>query len=231
MHQEQDKRRIARWGIDRPASVRLEGAEKAVECRIKDLSLKGFMIILRQMLPADTFIKLNITLSEDFSFDAEAWIVWHKRAMDKNIYGLYFSKLKDSDKEQIYKFVLKNFAPLVYNKWYKGQEEGGGQMEDRRVFSRFAAELAVKFLDITHNKEGEALTSDISAKGLGMVSSDELKVNTPVELWLQMPDNGAPLYTRGEVVWSRKVGPNKFHAGVSLEKADLMGMSRAMRVI
>ena len=104
-------------------------------------------------------------------------------------------------------------------------------MEDRRIFSRFVAKLTVKFLDLARNKEGLVETHDISAKGLGLVTSEELAAHTPLELWVVVPDKGEPLYTRGEVAWSEQVGTHKFKAGVNLEKADLMGMSRVLRTI
>ena len=104
-------------------------------------------------------------------------------------------------------------------------------MQDRRVFSRFPAKMAVKFLGVSPNKEGIAETEDVSAKGIGLVTREELNVHTPLEFWLKVPDQREPLYTRGEVVWSKKAGANKFRAGVNLEKADLTAMSRIIRVI
>ena len=71
---------------------------------------------------------------------------------------------------------------------------------------------------------------DISAKGIGFVTSKELKVATPLEIWLKMPDTGEPLYLRGDVAWSECCGVDNFRAGVCLEKADLMGASRILRV-
>jgi hypothetical protein len=48
-------------------------------------------------------------------------------------------------------------------------------------------------------------------------------------MWLKVPDKGEPLYLRGEVVWSRLEEADKYHCGVNLEKADLMGISRVLR--
>jgi len=103
--------------------------------------------------------------------------------------------------------------------------------EDLRVFERFPVKLALKYLDLGTNKEGQAQTSDISAKGIGVLTSEMLNPNTTVEMWLKVPDRGDPLYTRGEVCWSEMVGANRFRAGVNLDKADLMGISRILRVI
>jgi hypothetical protein len=84
---------------------------------------------------------------------------------------------------------------------------------------------------VSENREGTGQTADISAKGIGLVADVELAPNTPLEMWLEIPDKGEPLYTRGEVVWSKMMEPNKFRIGVNLEKADLMGLSRVLRVV
>ena len=102
-------------------------------------------------------------------------------------------------------------------------------MEDRRIFERFASRIGLRYLDLNSNQEGKAQANDISAKGIGMEASEELVPHTPLEMWLEIQDKGEPLYTRGEVVWSRMVEPNKYRVGVNLEKADLMGLSRVLR--
>lgn len=229
----QDNRRITRWQIDRQAQVKLEGAESYSDCRIKDISLRGARIILKQALSMDTFIRLSIRLAGDHIFEAQVWLVWHKTIADTNVYGMYFSKIGDRDKEVIYKFMLKHSSRLVYNKWWEGlgKTEGGDAMEDRRIFSRFSVQLPVKFLNLSKNEEGTAETQDISAKGIGFSTSAEIAAQTPLEIWLKIPDKGEPLYTRGKVVWSKLVQPNKYRVGVDLEKADLMGLSRVLRTI
>lgn len=104
-------------------------------------------------------------------------------------------------------------------------------MEDRRIFERFETRFPLRFIDLKDNKEGSAQSEDVSAKGIGFLVRDELKLRTPLELWLQIPDKGEPLYTRGYVAWSKMVTPNEYRIGVNLERADLMGMSRALRSI
>lgn len=104
-------------------------------------------------------------------------------------------------------------------------------MEDRRVFARFKAEFPLRLIDLKENKESRASLQDICAKGICLITDMELASHTPLEMWLQIPDKGEPLYTRGKVIWSEKVGEDKCRAGVCLEKADLMALSRVMRVI
>ena len=102
-------------------------------------------------------------------------------------------------------------------------------MDDRRIFQRFNLRLPVRLLDSITGNEIPAETSDISAKGMGLKLKQELRVNTPLEAWVHVPDKGEPLYTRGIAVWSKISGVGEYRVGIDLERADLMGLSRILR--
>lgn len=103
------------------------------------------------------------------------------------------------------------------------RKEGGEKMEDQRVFARIEAKFPLRFLDPNSGKEGTAETVDVSANGVGLVAAENLAVRTPLEMWLQIPDQHDPFYTRGEVVWT-----DKQRVGVRLERAELMGLARVL---
>jgi hypothetical protein len=194
---------------------------------------------------------LNNELNSDI---IKSWVQWHKSMQEKNIYGLSFLTLREPDKEEISNFVYRkqhrqtdgqeptstiigpasdhyHSAASLLN---RGEQEGGGGMpggdfEDKRIFERLTVNLPVRFLDVSSNKEGVGKTEDISAKGLGFNTDEQLLPMTPLEMWVELPGKGESLYTRGEVVWSRVSG-NKYRAGINLERADLLGMSRLLRV-
>jgi len=230
-----DRRAITRWQVDKQIKVKIEGAENFADCLLKDINLKGAKIILRMRLKKDTFIKVDIVLSQDFVLKAEIWIAWHRIIEGEHIYGVYFSKIRDADKDRIYK-LLREFIPQRMNKrWWSATDERGETMageniEDRRIFERFNTEMPVRFLESTGTQENTARTFDISAKGVGLVSKDRIPEKSALEVWLQIPDKGEPVYSRGEVVWSKSTGINEYRSGISLEKADLMGLSRVLRV-
>ena len=102
-------------------------------------------------------------------------------------------------------------------------------MDDRRMFARFVIEFPMRFLNREENKEGEATTFDVSANGIGVVTSEELQPRNSLEMWFKMPDNSDLLYAKGEVVWSKTMDSNKYKAGIHLERPDLMGISRLLR--
>jgi hypothetical protein len=103
-------------------------------------------------------------------------------------------------------------------------------MQERRIFVRFPVSIPLRFIDLDANREGMAKTQDIGAKGIGLLADRELNPGTTLEMWLNIPDRGEPLYTRGRVVWSKMWEPNKYRLGINLEKADLMGMARILRL-
>jgi len=230
-----ERRRFTRWEIGRQAKIKLAGAEFCVNCNINNLNLKGAQIALAMKLPKDTFLRFELHLSEDLILNVEAWVAWQKSIEGHNVYGVYFTKIHDSDKERIYQFLRRDFGRQIDQRWWqdtkeRGQAMAGAGFEDRRVFERFPTGLAVRYVNTSANREGAAQTQNISAKGVGLVTKEALPVRDSLELWLEIPDTGEPLYTRGEVVWTKPVAMNEYQVGINLEKADLMGLSRVLRM-
>lgn len=227
----EEKRSCFRWQIDHPAKLKLEGAESFASCIINNINMKGMKLSLRMRLPLDTFLRFTLVLKEEFVLDIEGWLVWHKTLMDTNIYGLYFTKLKDLDKEKIYKFVQAFYPEQIKRQYCQGLEKEDKTIkEDRRIFERIPVQIPLRFLELYSNKEGTALTYNISAKGIGLLTQEELLPHASLELWLDIPGQTEPFYTRADVVWSKRINPDTYKVGLNLERADLMGLSRALRM-
>lgn len=225
-----ERRKITRWRINKPAKIKLAGAVAFIDCLVKDINLKGVQVVLPLRLNVDTYIKFNLKLSDNFAIECEAWIAWHKHTDGHNIYGLLFTRLTDTDKENIYKFVYQSVPNEISRNWWKDAlKEGDKNMDDRRIFQRFNIRFPVKLLDLNSGQEVAGQTSDISAKGIGVWLNNEIPRNTPLEAWLRIPDRGEPLYTRGSVAWSRPDAQGEYRLGIDLERADLMGLSRILR--
>lgn len=229
-----EKRAIPRWQLERSIKVLLEGAEKEADATLHDLNLKGCRIHLGPKLEHDALIKMRLCLGEGCSIWVEGWVAWRRPINGRgHIYGVYFTNMKDSDRQKLYEFVRQNFTDQMQKTWWGGimTEKGGKTMDDRRVFERMAAKLSVRFLDARDDVEAEAESVDISAKGIGIVTNHELQPNDPLELWIKVTDQGEPLYTRGKAAWSKAVRPEQYRVGIELEKADLMGLARVLRRI
>ena len=229
---ERNMRQYARWHIDHQASVGV-GLEDHCNCQVRDVSLKGLQIILKSSLPKDTTVKLMVALSRDCVLNVDAWVAWHKAQEDLNTYGLYFSRISDGDKEKIYRFLREHFPEAINRNWFPdvafSSPQGGEVMDDRRIFARFPISLSVKYLDPMRNEEGNATTMDLSAKGVGIVASSALTPNTALEMWLSVPSQKEPFYSRGEVAWTKLVAPNQYQSGINLEKADFMNTGAILR--
>lgn len=230
----QERRKITRWQIDQHAMLKLERATKDLFCQIKDINYTGAKIVLNARLPEDTAFKMSLRLSEDCTINAEVWIAWRKIIDGINHYGVYFSSIKDADKDKIYKFINFHCPEDSEQKWELKPVEaeigqGGDDMNDHRIFERFGRQFSVRFIGLNDGNEGLAQTFDVSAKGLGLSTTYELKPQSDLEIWLDVPNSTDPLYTRGQVVWSRPQGKDGYRSGVELERADLMGISRLLR--
>jgi hypothetical protein len=79
--------------------------------------------------------------------------------------------------------------------------------------------------------EAHAQTQDISAKGICLVTREALAEDTPLDIWLQMPDNGEQMYIEGKAVWSNMIEPDKYRVGVNLENTELNPISLALKAI
>ena len=254
-----ERRKLPRWQINQQGALKLEQGQQDVVlpplakatgeqdvvlpplakatqelfCQVKDISYRGAKITLDTKLPEDAALRISLQLSEDYTIDAEVWVAWHKVIDGSNHYGLYFSRIKDADKEKIFKFIRKFYPDDLKQRYWLGlaeteREKGGEDMVDHRIFERFKKEFSARFISVD-GKEGLGQTFDVSAKGLSLSTSHELESRTALEIWLDVPNSVDPLYTRGQVVWSRLGGKAGFRSGIELERADLMGISRLLR--
>jgi len=140
---------------------------------------------------------------------------------------LTMGDVKATDRAVYFKLSKRGFFFEIYR--YKIMQNM--TFKDRRVFERISVNLPLKFLNPNSNKECLAQTHDISANGIGILTQEELPTHTYLEIWLQIPDNGKPLHTKGRVVWSKMLEPNRYRVGICLERIDLMGVSRVLRTI
>lgn len=228
----QEHRRYVRYQVNQQGRLKLEQASTEWSCQVKDINYKGAKIALNAKLSENTALRINLRLSEDCSIDVEIWVAWHKVFNGVNHYGIYFDKIRDVDKDKIYSFLNKYCYKEMMGKWWPDETEfdkGGNDMNDHRIFERFPVDIAARYLNPDTGKESLAKIQDVSAKGLGLAVSEELRLHAALEIWLEMKDKKDSLYTRGKVVWEKPEGINNYRLGVELEKADLMGISRVFR--
>lgn len=231
----QEKRRFKRWLIDWQGKMKLAGAETFVPCDFSNLSFQGIQISTKLKLPKDICSDLKIVLSEDCVFEVEAKFVWHKAIDVYNTYGLYFSKIRDFDKEKIYKFIYVNFPAQVQRQWWQEikPEKGGEQMSkanfiDRRMFDRFAVDFPALIKEKKTQMENYERCCDISAGGAGLLAKNKVIPNTRLELCLNISNGHAPYHSLGRVVWAKQVQENRWRLGLEFDRIDFMGLRRIL---
>lgn len=115
----EEKRRNARWQINNLSSLDLEGRPEAIDCIIRDISLRGMRVSLVQALPAGGLVRGSVNLSHEVRLNGlEARVVWSEKTGEGNNYGLYFEKIKDVDKTKIYDFVARNYPEEIHRHFW-----------------------------------------------------------------------------------------------------------------
>ncbi len=224
-----NRRRYVRWQTDFEVKVKLDGALDFTDCRVMDLNFQGGQITTSLHFPRDSFFKIRLVFPGEVALDLEAWVAWEKIIDGYYVYGVYFSRIKDADKEKIYHFLSSNYKQEFIKKWWQAapEQEEEKFMEDRRIFQRFAVKLPVNFLNLDTSKEGTAVTSDISIKGVSIVAHENLLPRTLLELRIKLQDDkDGPIYMRGQVAWSKPQGNDRYQLGINLENANLVSLSR-----
>ena len=103
-----EKRLLPRWKISSPAKIKWQGFTDYVTCEVRDLNMKGLSLAMAEKVP-EADARVEIYFNEKYFFDIEVSVVWHKEAEAKQIYGLRFLRVRDSDKEKIYQMMKENF--------------------------------------------------------------------------------------------------------------------------
>ncbi len=118
-----NERRINnRWQITKIAQCRF--ASSTQSCLIKDVSIKGAMIILENTKASLSQIcELTIRIIDDLEpiiIDCDA--VWQRQTQDGLELGLAFARIRDKDKNKIFRYVFDYFPREVSRGWWQGTE-------------------------------------------------------------------------------------------------------------
>jgi PilZ domain len=105
-------------------------------------------------------------------------------------------------------------------------------IKERRKFSRFPLKVLLRYFNFDLlREEARAQSYDVSAKGICLITRDVLPVNTLLDIWLEMPDNGDKKYVKGKVIWYAMIEHDKYRIGIDLEDAELNPISLVLKSI
>jgi|GEM_PF-988939 len=104
-----ERRTLPRWRIASPAKIKWQDSKDYIPCEIRDLNMRGFSLCLAEEIPGDN-VRMELYFNEKYFFDIEVSAAWHKEVDGKQIYGIRFLRIRDSDREKIYKMMKENFS-------------------------------------------------------------------------------------------------------------------------
>lgn len=102
---------------------------------------------------------------------------------------------------------------------------------EKRKFARFLISIPLKYVKMSIKQLTNVVTSDISAEGLSLITSEELPLNTPLNVCLVMPDNGEEIPLDAEVLWSKCNGVGRYRCGLKLMNYQLKPIPLVLRTI
>ena len=103
---------------------------------------------------------------------------------------------------------------------------------EKRKLVRFLVAIPVKYAKLAlRNISGPICTHDISAQGVGLITAEELPVNSPLDICLKVPDNGEEISLEAEVVWSEQTNSSGYRSGVKLKSGLIKPIPLVLRTI
>ena len=102
---------------------------------------------------------------------------------------------------------------------------------EKRKFVRFLISIPLKYVKISIKQLTGAATSDISVEGLGLITTEELPLNTSLNIHLVMPDNGEEIILDAEALWSKCNGTGSYRCGLKLKNTHLKPIPLVLRTI
>jgi hypothetical protein len=107
-----ERRMLPRWQISAAAKLKWEGQNEFVDCEIINLNMRGFSVAIAQKIPRDCR-ELTIYFSEKYFFTVEIILSWQAESAGKNTYGAKFTRIRDSDKEKMYRMMRDDFPNQI----------------------------------------------------------------------------------------------------------------------
>ncbi|MBI4549496.1 MAG: PilZ domain-containing protein [Candidatus Omnitrophica bacterium] len=103
--------------------------------------------------------------------------------------------------------------------------------KEKRKFKRFDAYMSVRYkAEDAQKVAGISLSKDLSREGLKITTTESIKEGTVLNLEIDIPDDPKPVYSKGEVMWSKRIeGDEKnFEQGVRFLMMDPVDKFRVL---
>ena len=115
-----ERRDRPRWRINKEAELTVLDGVKPIPCIVEDISAQGMCVSLCRNFFPEVFSNFNLALDENLAFNAGANVAWQDKANERNIYGLSFNRIEESDRSRISEYVKNNFRSELIKQWWRG---------------------------------------------------------------------------------------------------------------
>ncbi len=121
-----DQRYFPRWNVNHRVLYRHEPGPEHQLCHghTKDISCTGACLYLKELLPSQQKITLNIHLSPKSTVEVHATVVWQKAAEMSYLTGIVFHEISEPAQEQILENAFEVDRSKLLDHWYKGWDGG-----------------------------------------------------------------------------------------------------------
>jgi c-di-GMP-binding flagellar brake protein YcgR len=116
----EERRRYKRWQIEKSVQCRFQ--ENTQNCFLKEISYKGVSISLEAtQIDLGKSCALTIAIVNELEpLNISCDIVWQRNINNNLELGLYFTRIKDKDKERIFRYVFDHFPEQILKQWWQG---------------------------------------------------------------------------------------------------------------
>lgn len=121
----QERRRYVRWSVTSPLRYKIQGSNLESMGLTKDISMGGIGAFILEELPQGSILDLILEIPDELRpIKTEGKLIWKKQIQrekrEQFITGVFFTRLKDEDKEKIYRYVRENLSNEITKRWWQG---------------------------------------------------------------------------------------------------------------
>ena len=115
-----ERRRVARWQINKEADLTFESGVKPIPCVVEDISTCGARVSLNKDLFPEAFSSFNLALDEDCVFNAGANVSWSEKIYERNVYGLSFNRIEEPAINRLTQYIKDKFPDEIIKHVWRG---------------------------------------------------------------------------------------------------------------
>ncbi|MBF0504931.1 MAG: PilZ domain-containing protein [Candidatus Omnitrophica bacterium] len=114
-----ERRQLPRWQVKKEAKVWLPQRQGFSHCVIEDINLKGMCASFDRQLPQEQPLNMSLSLDDNFDFmKVEVNLPWVKEEQGRYVYGMFFNKISEQDKDRVYQYISDNCSGQFKEKWW-----------------------------------------------------------------------------------------------------------------